>query len=62
MASAISFFNGPAQRSNSATLTWLAPVRVLADYLERHPDALLWGKEKPPAAEKKEESKTEEKK
>ncbi len=28
MASAISFFNGPAQRSNSATLTWLAPVRV----------------------------------
>jgi len=39
-----------------------AAVRVLADYLERHPDALLWGKEKPPAAEKKEESKTEEKK
>ncbi len=39
-----------------------AAVRALADYLERHPDALLWGKEKPPAAEKKEESKTEEKK
>jgi paraquat-inducible protein B len=39
-----------------------AAVRVLADYLERHPDALLWGKDKPPAAEKKEESKTEEKK
>jgi paraquat-inducible protein B len=39
-----------------------AAFRVLADYLERNPDALLWGKEKPPAAEKKEESKTEEKK
>jgi paraquat-inducible protein B len=38
-----------------------AAFRVLADYLERHPDALLWGKEKP-AVEKKEESKTEEKK
>jgi len=39
-----------------------AAFRVLADYLERHPDALLWGKDKPPAAEKKEESKSEEKK
>lgn len=39
-----------------------AAFRVLADYLERQPDALLWGKDKPPAAEKKEESKTEEKK
>jgi len=38
-----------------------AAFRVLADYLERQPDALLWGKEKP-AAQKKEESKTEEKK
>jgi paraquat-inducible protein B len=39
-----------------------AAFRVLADYLERQPDALLWGKDKPPAAEKKEDSKTEEKK
>ena len=39
-----------------------AAFRVLADYLERHPDALLWGKDKPPPAEKKEESKSEEKK
>jgi paraquat-inducible protein B len=38
-----------------------AAVRALADYLERHPDALLWGKDKP-AADRKEESKTEEKK
>lgn len=38
-----------------------AAFRVLADYLERQPDALLWGKDKPPA-EKKEDSKTEEKK
>jgi len=38
-----------------------AAFRVLADYLERQPDALLGGKEKPPA-EKKEEGKTEEKK
>jgi paraquat-inducible protein B len=39
-----------------------AAFRVLADYLERNPDALLWGKDKAPAAEKKEESKSEEKK
>ena len=38
-----------------------AAFRVLVDYLERQPDALLWGKDKP-TAEKKEESKTEEKK
>lgn len=38
-----------------------AAFRVLADYLERHPDALLWGKEKPPV-DKKDERMTEEKK
>ena len=38
-----------------------AAFRVLVDYLERQPDALLWGKDKP-TADKKEESKTEEKK
>jgi paraquat-inducible protein B len=39
-----------------------AAFRVLADYLERQPDSLLWGKKGEPPAVKKEDSKTEEKK
>jgi len=39
-----------------------AAFRVLADYLERQPDALLWGKKGEPPVEKKEGSKSEEKK
>jgi paraquat-inducible protein B len=39
-----------------------AAFRVLADYLERNPDALLWGKKDESPAKKQDESKTEEKK
>ncbi len=39
-----------------------AAVRVLADYLERYPDSLLWGKKDGQPVEKKEEGKSEEKK
>jgi paraquat-inducible protein B len=39
-----------------------AAFRVLADYLERQPDSLLWGKKGEPPVEKKEGSKPEEKK
>ena len=39
-----------------------AAFRVLADYLERNPDGLLWGKKDGQPVEKKDESKSEEKK
>jgi len=39
-----------------------AAFRVLADYLERNPDAVLWGKKEAPPAKKQDEGKTEEKK
>jgi len=39
-----------------------AAFRVLADYLERQPDSLLWGKKGEPPVEKKEGSKSEDKK